>query len=260
MLTWLLMNEASFYSILVVVWLVLAAVVFVTLLFIPAPYGRFARRGWGPELRPRLGWFIMELPAVLVFGILFILGERHSFGPVTLALFALWMTHYLDRAFFYPLRLRGNRRQMALTTVILGVVFNTGNAYLNARYLFSLGPAFAGDWVIDPRFIGGLILFAAGFVLNKHSDQTLIQLRAPGEDGYRVPQGGAFRWVSCPNYLGEILEWGGWALASWNPGGLAFFVWTTANLAPRALATHAWYRQNFPEYPAERKALIPFLI
>ncbi len=254
------MSETSFYNALVMVWLGLAAVVFITLLFIPAPYGRFSRRGWGPELRPQLGWFLMELPAVVVFGMLFVLGERHSLGLVTLVLFGLWMTHYLDRAFFYPLRLRGNRRQMALTTVLLGIVFNTGNAYLNARYLFTLGRPFPEHWVVDPRFLGGIILFAIGFALNKYSDQTLIQLRHPGEEGYRIPYGGPFRWVSCPNYLGEILQWAGWALASWNPGGLAFFVWTAANLAPRALSTHRWYRRNFPDYPQDRKALIPYVI
>lgn len=55
----------------------------------------------------------MELPAVVVFGMLFALGERRSLGLITLVLFGLWMTHYTGRAFFYPLRLRGNHRQMA---------------------------------------------------------------------------------------------------------------------------------------------------
>ncbi len=260
MLIYIFMSETSFYNILVLVWLGLAAVVFLTLLFVPAPYGRFARGGFGWELRPQIGWFLMELPAVVVFGALFVLGERRSFGLVTLVLFGLWMTHYLHRAFFYPLRLRGNRRQMAFVTIFLGIVFNTGNAYLNARYLFTLGPAFPDHWLTDPRFLAGVTLFATGFALNKYSDETLIQLRAPGEETYRIPYGGPFRWVSCPNYLGEIMEWGGWALASWNPGGLAFFVWTAANLVPRALTTHRWYKRRFPDYPSERKALLPYLI
>ena len=87
----------------------------------------------------------------------------------------------------------------------------------------------------------------------------LIRLRAPGEDGYRIPRGGLYGLVSCPNYLGEIVQWGGWALLVWNPGGLAFFVWTVANLAPRALSNHRWYRKNLPDYPENRRALIPFL-
>jgi 3-oxo-5-alpha-steroid 4-dehydrogenase 1 len=116
------------------------------------------------------------------------------------------------------------------------------------------------SWMLDPRFIVGFVLFAAGFALNQHSDRVLISLRRPGENGYKIPRGGGYRFVSCPNYLGEIVEWGGWALACWTPGGLAFFVWTVANLAPRAIKTHAWYRREFPDYPPERKALLPFII
>jgi hypothetical protein len=29
---------------------------------------------------------------------------------------------------------------------------------------------------------------------------------------------------------------------------------------PRALQNHRWYRAQFPDYPANRKALVPFLI
>jgi protein-S-isoprenylcysteine O-methyltransferase Ste14 len=85
-------------------------------------------------------------------------------------------------------------------------------------------------------------------------------LRAPGEGGYRVPQGGGYRWVSSPNYLAEMIEWGGWALCTWSLAGLTFFLFTTANLLPRALANHRWYRQTFSDYPKERRAIIPGLL
>ena len=60
--------------------------------------------------------------------------------------------------------------------------------------------------------------------------------------------------------FGEILQWFGFALASWSLAGLAFALYTAANLVPRALASHAWYRQQFQEYPESRKAVIPFLL
>ena len=62
-----------------------------------------------------------------------------------------------------------------------------------------------------------------------------------------------------PNYLGEIVVWSGWALATWSLPGLAFAVWTIANLAPRARSHHTWYQETFPDYPAERKALVPWM-
>jgi len=32
-----------------------------------------------------------------------------------------------------------------------------------------------------------------------------------------------------------------------------------ANLIPRALDHHRWYKEQFEDYPPERKALLPFL-
>jgi steroid 5-alpha reductase family enzyme len=69
-----------------------------------------------------------------------------------------------------------------------------------------------------------------------------------------------FRYVSCPNFLGEILEWTGFAIMTWSPAALAFAVWTLVNLVPRALDHHNWYRSRFEDYPPGRKALIPFVL
>lgn len=105
----------------------------------------------------------------------------------------------------------------------------------------------------------GSTVFALGMWLNITSDNILMSLRDVHGPGYHVPQRGLFKRVSCPNYLGEILEWVGWAIATWSLVGLSFAVWTVANLAPRARAHHTWYRETFPDYPAERRALIPFV-
>jgi steroid 5-alpha reductase family enzyme len=88
---------------------------------------------------------------------------------------------------------------------------------------------------------------------------VLRNLRAPGDLTYHIPNRGLYRWISCPNYFGEILEWLGWAIATWSLPGLAFAIWTIANLAPRAHAHHAWYHTRFPAYPSQRKALIPYI-
>jgi hypothetical protein len=46
----------------------------------------------------------------------------------------------------------------------------------------------------------------------------------------------------------------------WAIPGFLFAFWTFANLAPRALANHQWYQKKFPNYPEERKALIPYVL
>ncbi|MEJ2556140.1 MAG: DUF1295 domain-containing protein [Anaerolineae bacterium] len=252
------MSQPILFNALLLSWFALAVVTFIALLFVAAPYGRHTRQGWGPGIESRLGWMVMEAPAVLLFALLFATGEYRETRGAWVFL-GLWEAHYVHRAFVYPFRLRGTSKRMPLVVVGMAFVFNVVNGYFNGRYLFTLSGGYPAGWLAEPRFIAGLALFLAGYVINRQADCTLRRLRQPGESGYVIPQGGLYRWISCPNYLGEIVEWMGWALATWSLAGLAFAVWTVANLAPRARAHHRWYRERFVDYPPERKALLPGL-
>ena len=250
------MNEAQLYHYLLIGWFLLAPLTAGLLLFVSAPYGRHARGGWGPMVGARAGWLLMEAPASLVMLLCFAVGEHRGAGAC--ALLALWQLHYVHRAFIFPFRLRQGR-PMPLSVALMGLGFNLTNGYLNGRWLFTLGPELPAAWLLEPRFLAGAALFLLGLAVNLHADTVLLGLRKPGETGYKVPRGGLYRFISCPNYFGEIVEWLGWALASWSPAGLAFALWTAANLAPRALAHHRFYRERMPDYPPERRALIPFV-
>jgi 3-oxo-5-alpha-steroid 4-dehydrogenase 1 len=254
------MSEREAFDGLIIGWFALSAVTFGALLTIAAPYGRHARAGWGPSVGPRLGWVLMECPAVFGMILWFYLGDR-SLASVSAGFLGLWLWHYVYRTFVFSALIRGGR-PMPLVIALMGFVFNLANSYLNGRWLFSLGPVHAPTWLTDPRFFAGAALFFAGFAIHVHSDHVLRSLRRPDDPpgAYRIPEGGLFRWVSAPNYLGELLQWLGWALATWSISGLAFLTWTAANLLPRALANHRWYRERFPEYPRRRRALIPGLL
>lgn len=252
------MDERTFFGLLLPAWFVLAGVVAVALLFVTAPYGRHARAGWGPALPARIGWMVMEAPAPLLFAACWAAGGAPVDQPA-LAYLALFELHYLHRAFVFPLRLAPGAGPVPLSVMGMALVFNLGNAYLQGRWLFHFATPDPPAWLASAPFLAGLLLFGAGFAINLHADGVLRRLRRGGE-GYRIPQGGLFRRVSCPNYLGEIMEWCGWALATFSWAGLAFAVWTAANLVPRALAHHRWYREQFPEYPQERKALVPWVL
>ena len=250
------MSVDAIFDVLVVGWLAVAAVTFVALFFVAAPYGRHMRGGWGATIPNRLGWVVMEAPAALVFAAWFAFG-KHADTATAMVFFGLWEMHYVHRAFIYPLGLRGRDKRMPLAVVAMAILFNAMNACLNGYYLYDLSGGYPNEWLGDVRFVAGLAVFLAGFMINRQADHTLRGLREPGESGYRIPYGGFYRWISCPNYLGEIVEWVGWAVATWSPAGLAFAVWTVANLAPRARAHHAWYREHFADYPPERRALVP---
>jgi 3-oxo-5-alpha-steroid 4-dehydrogenase 1 len=250
------MSELVFFNILLAGWFVLAAVIFVALFFIVAPYGRHTRRNWGPAIGDKLGWVVMEAPAPVLFAAFFVLGIK-SISLTAIAFLILWEAHYVHRAFIYPFSRRTGASGMAVAVVSMGFLFNMGNAYLNGRFLFTLSGGYDNTWLLTPQFIVGAALFVIGFVINRKADDDLRNLRKPGESGYKIPNGGLYRWISCPNYFGEILTWVGWAVATWSLPGLAFAVFTVANLAPRARAHHLWYKRQFADYPAQRKALVP---
>jgi protein-S-isoprenylcysteine O-methyltransferase Ste14 len=204
-----------------------------------------------------LGWLLMESVSVIVFASMFIIGSVPP-TSTTVIFLIMWEVHYLQRSFIYPFLMRDGQKKMPLVIALLAAGFNLGNAYINGRYLFHFSAGrYTTVWLLDQRFIIGMVLFISGFCINLWADHKLRSLRQPGETGYKIPYGGLYRYISCPNYLGEILEWTGWAIATWSLPGLAFAIWTFANLAPRAQTNHKWYHEHFEEYPSERKALIP---
>ncbi|KQV06739.1 methyltransferase [Leifsonia sp. Root112D2] len=257
------MLPAAVYSWFVSLEIALAVVTFVALCFIVAPYGgRHGRAGWGPTVPARVGWVIMEAPASILFLIFYLLGD-HRGELVPIIFLVLWQAHYLQRAFVYPFLMRSGSR-MPVVVMLMAMAFNLLNTWVNARWISQYG-SYPASWLGDPRFWIGVVLFVGGYALNVTSDRILRRLRrsktaGAATGGYSIPQGGGYRFVSSPNYLGEIIEWTGWAIATWSIAGLAFALYTFANLAPRAMANHRWYQQTFDDYPAERKALIPYVI
>ena len=109
-------------------------------------------------------------------------------------------------------------------------------------------------------FILGLGLFIMGMFINIRSDYIMVNLRKEKGPGYHLPSKFLFKYIDSPNYFGEIIEWTGWAILTWSISGAVLLAWTIANLFPRALTHHRWYKENFDDYPENRKAIIPGII
>jgi 3-oxo-5-alpha-steroid 4-dehydrogenase 1 len=65
--------------------------------------------------------------------------------------------------------------------------------------------------------------------------------------------------VNNPSYFSELCFWVGFAIMTWSLAGIYILTISMANLIPRAIATHRWYRQRFADYPSKRKILIPYV-
>ena len=245
----------------------LCVLVFIGAAFAKSPYGRFASDSWGLSLNPRLGWFLMELPATLSF-VFFYFQGRNRFEIVPLFFLAVWLIHYGNRGFVFPYLIRcpkDAKASFSIMIVLSGWLVTTLHGYLNAVFISDLGTHFTTDWFTDPRFLVGIVIYYASYVLNIHSDAIIRNLRSfeeieRGEKVYRIPRGGLFKYVTNPSYLTEITAFAGFAIATWSLGATFILLITIGNLVPRAFQTHTWYREKFPDYPRERRALIPFVL
>ena len=237
--------STSFYYTVVWAMMALAVVVFLALQRITAGYGMMYDRRWGPVVGNRLGWILMEAPVFVAMALFWISSPRRGdIAPAVMA--SLFMLHYFQRSFIFPLLIKGKGR-MPLAVIAMGVIFNLVNSYMIGGWIFYVSPAemYRADWLLSWQFIAGTLLFFAGMAINIHSDNIIRHLRKPGDTRHYIPRGGLFRYVTSANYLGEFVEWSGYALLTWSLGGLAFAVWTFANLAPRARSIHRKYISEF---------------
>lgn len=234
-----------------------AVVVFLALLKVEAGYGIAYTPKWGPSVNNKLGWVLMEAPVFIIMLVLCLLSPRRC-EVAPLAMFLIFELHYFQRSFIFPLMMKGKSR-MPLAIMLMGVLFNSLNALMQGGWIFYVSAAdrYPASWLGSWQFILGTLIFFWGMATNLHSDHIIRNLRKPGDTRHYLPRGGMFRYVTSANYLGEFMEWVGFAVLTWSWAGAVFALWTFANLAPRALKINARYRREFG--PLNQKAIIPFI-
>lgn len=246
---------------------VMAVIVFVALFFFKAGYGYLSTSKWGPKISNKTAWIIMEAPAFL-----FLLYQTIRYAvsgadtgnskTVLYVMAGLYLLHYFQRSFIFPLMMRG-KSTMPVVIMLMGLTFNTLNAYLIGGWLYTEAPTgmYESGWLHSPQFIIGTLIFFAGMAINLHSDHVIRNLRKPGDTRHYIPRKGLYRYVTSANYFGELTEWIGYAILTWSPAGLLFAVWTFANLGPRAKSLTEKYEQEFGEeyVTLKKKHLIPFI-
>lgn len=200
-------------------WIAIAILLFPIQLFVSAPYGRHSKTTWGPMMSNQLGWVLMEGWALVAFWGVYVA----YFNTNTYSLFfaVLYTFHYINRSFIFPLRTQTRGKQMPFMIALSAMLFNSVNASAIGYYLSKI-TIYPAHYFLQWNFSIGLILFIAGFCINYKSDDILIKLRKPGETGYKIPQGFLFKYISCPNHFGEMLEWLGFMLLIWNLAGVSF--------------------------------------
>ncbi len=255
----------DFYTLLIIM-AILGVVVFVSLYFVDAGYGKMISSKWGPTVPNKVGWVIMECPVFFVMLWLWATSEVRFQIPY-LVFFLMFELHYFHRSFVFPLRMSGKSR-MPIAIMAMSILFNLINGYIQGQWLFRIAPdhavygaLYTGSWLWSWQFIVGTVLFFAGMFINRQSDRIIRSLRAPGDTRHYLPHGGMYDYVTSANYFGEIVEWLGWAILTWSWAGAVFVWFTAANLVPRSNSIYHRYQKEFSEeFPTRNlKRVFPFI-
>ncbi|MBE6335957.1 MAG: DUF1295 domain-containing protein [Lentimicrobiaceae bacterium] len=240
---------------------IIAVIVFIALYYVTAGYGVFYNKKWGFAIPNKIGWILMESPVFIAMILLCVFSER-STNIVCLIFLILFEIHYFQRSFIFPFLIRG-KSVMPLSVILMGMIFNTLNAFMQGGWIFYVSPEnmYEISWLTTPQFIIGTLIFFVGMIINIHSDYIIRHLRQPGDTRHYLPKKGMFRYVTSANYFGEFVEWLGFAILTWSLSGAVFALWTFANLAPRAAKIYDNYKKEFGDELDTKKVkrIIPFI-
>lgn len=255
----------QFYLFLFVV-AIIGVIVFISLYFVDAGYGKMISEKWGPSINNKVGWTLMECPVFFVVLYMWASSDVRFELPY-LVFFLLFELHYFQRSFIFPLLMKGNSK-MPIVIMALSIVFNLTNGYIQGYWLFVKAPQsalyqtiYTSAWLTDWRFILGVLIFFTGMFINWHSDYIIRHLRKPGDSKHYLPHGGLYDYVTSANYFGEIVEWAGWTVLTGSWAGFVFFWFTCANLVPRANSIYHKYEVEFADEFKQRKLkrIFPFI-
>jgi len=151
-------------------------------LLFPVPYGKHAESSSVAffTMDPRLGWWLMELPATLSFAFFFPKGS-HANEPMPMLLACLWALHYGNRGWFFPLSIRvqpGQKASFSLVVILSGWFLTALHGYLSATWYSEFGSHLTKDWMRSPLFWCGLIIYQTSFWTTIHAERIQRNLRS----------------------------------------------------------------------------------
>merc|ERR1712070_1029390 len=127
----------------------------------------------------------MEAPATVSFLATWMLCEVPGDGSApsqltSYILAAIWIRHYGNRGWYFPLNMRVAKGATSSFNVVvssIGAIFTGLHGHLNARMFRALGAHYTAEWLSDPRFVFGFIVYEFGFWVTIHSEYVMRNLR-----------------------------------------------------------------------------------
>lgn len=217
------------------------------------------------DLGPQVSWktvFLVEYAGpILITGVLLAFRKQIYNTDLPLSFrqklgVAMVLGHYIKRELETVFVHRFSSETMPLVNIFKNsahywILFGVCNMY------WFLKPSKQESRVKD---ISMAALFTLFEFLNLQTHLVLKNLRKEGSTERGIPRGWGFNLVSSANYLWESCAWASFAVMAKVWGSWVFLIFSFGQMLSWALKKHKRYRQEFADYPKNRKAMIPFLV
>ncbi|CAD5215783.1 unnamed protein product [Bursaphelenchus xylophilus] len=226
------------------------------------------------DLGPQIGWktvFLFEYAGPLFVYPIFYLRPSFIYGnlvskpvhhAVTLALIC-HSFHYIKRLYETQFVHRFSNGTMPFTNLFKNCSYYWGFAAFISYFINH--PLYTPPVLGDLQLYGGVAAFALCELGNFSIHLLLRNLRPEGTKERKIPYPDSnpftnlYNLVSCPNYTYEV---GSWIAFSVFTQSLPALLFTTAGFIQMKIwadGKHRNYKKEFPNYPKNRKPIIPFL-
>ena len=231
----------------------------------PAPYSKFSIAGekesGGKEARVsgRKGMLVIYAPALVAMGLISAGTSSQIDGDRAILVNALLIAHFAKRCIETLFVHRYSGTMPLAASVGIGAYYTLVSAAIASLRCATPQPQAAAL---------GVALFVVGSLGNLYHHWLLATLRPASSSSapaaaadrvktYQVPTGGLFSMVAMPHYLFELVAWLGIAVASQHLNAFLVFSAMASYLAGRSVASSRWNAANIPNYPRDRRHLVP---
>jgi very-long-chain enoyl-CoA reductase len=217
------------------------------------------------DLGPQVSWTVVFLVeyfgSLIAFPLVYLLrpyiyAKNTPLSTTQEVAAILFTLHFLKRELETLFVHKFGNDTMPIFNIFKNSIYYHGFAFYIAYYI--LHPDFT-----DPPRIQvyiGFTIFLISILSNFRCHLMLANLRPPGSRERKIPRGFLFDYVSCANYFFEILEWVGFTIMTQSLASLLFTLAGAGQMYIWAVGKHRRYKKEFPDYPKNRKVLIPFLL
>lgn len=216
------------------------------------------------DLGPQISWrsvFLLEYlgPLLIHQGYLIhaVYFAKKELTLVQLLAYAMITFHFLKREYETVMVHRFSHATMPL----MNLFKNSGHYWILSG--FGIAHFLYSDSFTNSNSIAQIYASVAVFIVaelaNFRTHLILRDLRPAGTNTRAIPCGFGFSLVSCPNYFFEMVAWCAFSVMTGLPSAWFFTVVASGQMWLWAVKKHRRYLKEFPDYPKNRKPMIPFL-